>query len=217
MSAIAPGHVCPHCHAVAAVERSRRLRWRCAVCGGPVVPTEQGVARSQGELASLVRAQRAHAMAFGWRAGAIMLGLVAVLGIGFAMLLLFASHLAAGVIGGIALGAGMLAILLAGRARARDADASDALEDAWQKVAAEVLAARAGQTTAAQLARAMQTDEDHAQALLGKLSASGRVRVDVRDDAELAYRAEPSERAADADAADAEDAAAAAKPELRAR
>ena len=63
----------------------------------------------------------------------------------------------------------------------------------------------------ADLAKAMQTDEEHAQALLGRLSASGRVRVDVRDDAELSYTAENEA------VADAESEADAREQRLRAR
>jgi hypothetical protein len=69
-----------------------------------------------------------------------------------------------------------------------------------------VLTARGAEVTAAQLAAEMHTDEDHAQSLLGRLSAHGRVRVDVRDDAELAYRV---------DEADAGVEAAAARPRTR--
>ena len=70
---------CPHCGALARVEPSAALRWRCAVCGGPLVPTEGGVARSNGELASLVRVAAARAMALGWIAAAFVLGAIAVM------------------------------------------------------------------------------------------------------------------------------------------
>jgi hypothetical protein len=214
---------CPHCGALARIERSSgALRWRCGVCGGPIVPTEEGVARSDGELASLVRAQRARAMAVGWIAGAVVLGAVGVMGVGLALLLWLASHVVAGVLGVLAVCTGLLAAYFLRRARRRDTDARVAVDDAWELVAGEVLAARGGETTAAELAKAMQTDEDHAQSLLGRLSARGRVRVDVREDAELAYRAENA-AAGDGAAGDAAAADASAEddeaggPRLRAR
>jgi hypothetical protein len=79
------------------------------------------------------------------------------------------------------------------RSRARDREARGMLEEAWERVAAEVLCTRGNELTAAELARATRTDEGHAEALLSALSARGALRVDVRDDAELAYRVPESE------------------------
>jgi hypothetical protein len=42
--------------------------------------------------------------------------------------------------------------------------------------------------TAADLARCMKTDEPHAERLLSELSALGRARVAVSDEAQLSYR-----------------------------
>jgi hypothetical protein len=160
------------------------------VCGGPVVPTEEGVARAHGELASLVMAQRTRAMGLGWTAAAFVLGAMGVMGIGLAALLWLATHTAAMVVAVIAGIAGTLAAASARRARGRNVESRAAVERAWEVAAGEVMSAGGGQTTAAQLAKAMQTDEAHAQGLLARLSASGRVRVDVREDAELTYSAE---------------------------
>ena len=162
------------------------------MCGGPLVPTEEGVARAHGELASLVTAQRTRAMAVGWIAAAVVLGVMGVMGMGVAALVWLASHAAAIVLGAVAGVAGMLALASARRSRGRGAESRAAVERAWEIAAGEVVSARRGETTAPELAKAMLTDEDHAQALLASLSASGRVRVDVRDDAELAYTAEES-------------------------
>jgi hypothetical protein len=194
---------CPHCHAQASVERSAALHWRCGVCGGPIVPTDEGIARSNGELAQLVAAQRTRAMALGWTAAAVVLGAMAAMGLGLAGLVWLASHAVAIVVGAMAMGAMVLAVASARRAKTRGAESRSALEQAWGLVAGEVVRARPGETTAAELAKAMQTDEDHAQGLLTRLSTEGRVRVDVRDDAELAYRAEESavEATAEGDAA----------------
>ncbi|HEX3345041.1 MAG TPA: hypothetical protein VHS09_10745 [Polyangiaceae bacterium] len=192
---------CPHCGAVAHVEPSASLRWRCAVCGGPVVPTEGDVPRSDGELPHLVRSHRARAMALGWLAASFVLGSIAAMAAGVALLVGLASHLALGL---LVVVAGVSALLAAGslrRSRRRRAEARAELEQAWDRVAGEVLGARRVDTTAADLARVMRTTDAHAEGLLSRLSAHGRARVDVRDDAELAYRV------SDAPATEAPDAA----------
>jgi hypothetical protein len=179
---------CPHCGAVANVEPSASLRWRCAVCGGPLVPTEEGIPRSDGELPHLVRSHRARAMALGWLAAFFVLGSIAAMAVGVALLVWFASHAAAALLGLVGAGAATLAVVSLGRSRRRRAEARAELDHAWDRVAGEVLRARSGDTTAADLARIMSTKEDHAEGLLSRLSAQGGARVDVRDDAELAYR-----------------------------
>ena len=56
-------------------------------------------------------------------------------------------------------------------------------------MAGEVLRARAAaRRRRRDLAKTMRTDEHHAETMLARLSALGRARVEVRDDAELAYR-----------------------------
>jgi Flp pilus assembly protein TadB len=179
---------CPHCGALAAVEPSVALRWRCTVCGGPVVPTDDDVARSNGELADLVRSHRARAMALGWMAGALVLCAIALMALGVALLAWFASHVTALLLVAIAGAAATLALISGRRSKRRRDEAREQLDQAWEHVAGEVLAARGGDTTAADLARVMRTDVGQAETLLGRLSASGRARVDVREDADLAYR-----------------------------
>jgi hypothetical protein len=158
------------------------------VCGGPIVPTEGDVARSDGELPFLVRSHRARAMALGWLAAFFVLGAMAAMAVGVALLVALASHVAAGILGVVALVAVTLAVVSLRRSRARKGEARRELDQAWDHVASEVLGARRADTTAADLARIMKTDEAHAEGLLSRLSAHGRARVDVRDDAELAYR-----------------------------
>jgi hypothetical protein len=137
----------------------------------------------------LVRSHRARAMALGWLAGSFVLGSIAAMTVGVALLVGLASHLAAGVLGALALAAATLAVLSVQRWRRRRAEASAELDRAWDRVAGEVLAARKVDTTAADLARILRTDVEHAEGLLSRLSAGGRARVDVREhDAELAYR-----------------------------
>jgi hypothetical protein len=163
----------------------------------------EGIPRSGAELASLVTAARARAMAVGWLATASVLGAIGVMALGLALLVWLASHLAAGLLGAVAAGAIVLAVVTARRSRARGAEAADALDRAWVSVADEVLRGRRRDMTAAQLAEAMHTNEEHAQALLAQLSVGGRVRTAVRDDAELAYRVEDGEALADEEAEEA--------------
>jgi Flp pilus assembly protein TadB len=205
---------CPHCGAVAHVEPSASLRWRCAVCGGPLVPTEGDIARSDGELPHLVRSHRARAMALGWLAAFLVLGSIAAMAVGVALLVWFASHVAAAVLGVVALVASTLAVASLRRSRRQRAEAREQLDHAWDRVAGEVLGSRRGDTTAADLARIMSTKEEHAEGLLSRLSAHGGARVDVRDDAELAYRV--SDEGAVGGADDAESPGAAGR-RLRAR
>ena len=183
---------CPHCRGVTVVEPHGALRWVCGACGGPQVPADMpSLARSYAELPWLVRARRARAMALGWRAAGVMLALTAVLGLSVGALLFLVAlvaHVAGIVVGGfglVALGLGLAAFA---RARARDAEVRAELDEAWRRVAAEVVTAGAGAViTASELARIMRTDEGHAEKLLSALSVDNRVRVELGDDAELRY------------------------------
>jgi hypothetical protein len=182
---------CPHCRATAAIERSALLRWRCAVCGGPVVPSDGSFPRASGEIGDLVRAARTSAMSLGWAAAAVVLAgggfVMALLG----LLLWRAAHLPAMVLGVVAGASLALSFASTLRSRARRADSRAALDRAWTAVAGELLAARGKDVTASDLARALSTDEAAAEEILSALSAEGRVRVDVRDDAQLSYRSSP--------------------------
>jgi hypothetical protein len=185
---------CPHCGAVSRAERSALLVWRCGVCGGPVVPAEGLTKRDGGELASLVGAQRARAIGVGWLGATLVFGSIASMAVGLFLLVgLGAPVTPAVVLGALALAGIVLAVLSGRRAARANAEARAKLEDAWAHVAEEVMRVRVGEVTAKDLAKAMQTDETRAEKLLARLSAAGRVRVEVRDDADLAYRAE-SER-----------------------
>jgi len=118
---------CPHCHAQARLEPSAALRWRCGVCGGPIVPIDEGIARAHGELAPLVTAQRTRAMAVGWTAAAVVLGAIAAMGLGLAALLWLATHAGAIVVAIVAGVAGALAWRSRSRARSRGEESRAAL------------------------------------------------------------------------------------------
>lgn len=161
------------------------------MCAGPVVPTPPGLPRDAGELASLVGAQRAGAMRLGWIAATFVLGGIASMAIGLALLVGLAAHVASAVLIALAAGATVLALIAGRRASRAGQEARAKRDDAWVHVAEEVLRARAGEVTAKELATAMQTDAERAEMLLSRLSASGRTRVEVRDDAELAHQIAP--------------------------
>jgi type IV secretory pathway TrbD component len=205
---------CPHCRSHAAAEPSRSMRWICAVCGGPLVPTAAGETRSGAELANLVGAQRAGAIAVGWTAAAIVLGATAAMATGVGLLLWHASHAAGGAIAALGMVATTLAVFFSSRARRAGRARATRLESAWESVAGEILQSRGGALTATDLARALYTDETHAETLLSHLSAGGRARVAVTELADLSYQA--VERSAVAsDEADGADAGADARQRAR--
>lgn len=158
------------------------------MCAGPVVPTPPGLPRDAGEIGSLVAAQRAGGMRLGWIAVTFVLGAIASMAVGVALLVGLAAHTASAVLAALAIGATVLAVLAGRRAKRAGKEARAKRDEAWVHVAEEVLRARAGEVTAKELATAMQTDEARAEELLSRLSASGRTRVEVRDDAELAHQ-----------------------------
>lgn len=179
---------CPHCGAQSRPEPSALFVWKCGVCAGPLVPTPPGLPRDAGELASLVAAQRAGAMRLGWIGATFVLGGIASMAVGLALLVGLGAHAVPTVLVALAIAATVLAGLAGRRARRAGKEARARLEDAWVHVAEEVLRARAGEVTAKELATAMQTDAARAEGLLSRLSVSGKTRVEVRDDAELAHQ-----------------------------
>jgi len=187
--ALAPSP-CPHCRSLAPQLADPLLRWRCAVCGGPVVPAGPGMPRTHRELARLVTAQRLRAAALGWMVAAVAFAVAGVLAGALAALLVLGSSLGAGVLAAIAASCAIGSFWCRRRARRRRDDAAASLEEAWEQVAAEVLAAGRGLLTADEVARTMRTRLPHAESLLSRLSASGDARVLVGEDAELLYGAE---------------------------
>lgn len=70
-----PKSPCPHCQAVAGVEKSARLRYQCAICGGPRIPVDAPGAQA-GEPAdrALRTAQEARVRVRVRRIGAVLVG-----------------------------------------------------------------------------------------------------------------------------------------------
>jgi hypothetical protein len=174
---------CPHCRSQAGAEPSRTLRWICAVCGAPIVPSSAGEARSAAELADLVRAQRAGAMAMGWGAAAVALGSTAMMALVVAAIVLRVSHTAAAGLGALAALGALLVALCVSRSRAAARERTARLDAAWGIVAGELVRARGGAMTARELARTIGTDEGHAEALLAleeaeAVASSGHQRLE---------------------------------------
>ena len=189
---------CPHCGASARFDPSPALLFCCAVCGGPVVPCDAPRTHPDAELAHLVTAQRARAMALGWTAGALVLALSCVFVASIALLLLAVqARPSAAILAVVALGAAALGTVAGGRARAQRRRVRESLDLAWQRAAEDVLATRGARGLEVmrppELAAVLQTTEAHAERLLSVLSAEGRVRVHVGEDAELAYAAPAGE------------------------
>lgn len=190
---------CPHCHAVADVEPSGTLRWRCKACGGPRVPVEDAlVVRTGREIPLLERAQRARMRAAGFRAAA---GVVAGFGvISLLVSLLVMALVTPGVVGTIGtLVVTAVPFILAffawrrGRAHARELE--QLLDQAWTLVASDVLASVGDGLTAADLAKAMRLEEAQAEALLAELGATDFVHARVTDGGDVVYSSRPPERA----------------------
>jgi hypothetical protein len=190
---------CPHCGASARFDPNPALLFCCGVCGGPVIPCDAPRAHPDAELAHLVAAQRARAMALGWGAGALVLALSCVFVAAMAWLLVAVqAHASAAILAVVALGAAALGAVAGGRARTQRRRVRESLDLAWQRAAEDVLATRGARGLVqalrpSELAATLRTSEPHAERLLSALSAEGRIRVQVFDDAELAYAAPAGE------------------------
>lgn len=189
---------CPHCGAVADLEPSKVLRYRCKICGGPRVPSDDvSVTRSGGETPALERAQRAQRVAAAWRVGAGVVAGFGALSLLVALLVLIA--VTPGILG--TLGAlfavlvpFVLSWLLWRRGRAEAEKIGEALDEAWQRVAHEVIDAHRGELTATQLGKTMRTDAASAERLLARLGAHDAVRARVTDTGDVVYSSPAGER-----------------------
>jgi hypothetical protein len=158
------------------------------------VPCDAPRTHPDAELAHLVTAQRARAMDLGWSAGTLVFGLSCVFLAALALFLLAVqARPSAAILAAVALGAAALGAVAGGRARAQRRRVRESLDLAWQRAAEDVLATRGARLTPLELAAALRTTEAHAERVLSALSAVGRIRVHVGDDAELAYGATAEE------------------------
>ena len=210
------GNRCPHCRAVADVEPSDRLRYRCRICGGPRVPADApDVARSGREIRLLQQARRDDIRAALLRAGGV--ALFGSFGMSLLVTLFVLAVATPGVIGSVAALAACAVPLLLGvyvyrkGAAARSA-VKDSLDKAWLLVASDVVQGRAELPKADELAKILRIDEARAELLLAELSvndfvhariasepgAPDRVRISFDDETalEVPPETEPAEKKA---------------------
>lgn len=208
---------CPVCGAFARVDPDEAFRFVCAVCGSPRIPTK-AVPLPKESLLALREAAQAKRSAFAWRVAAWGLGIPAALSLALAAVLAPASLLASGLL--IACGVAM-AIFASRASRTATTGRKKlraAVDHAWEATALAVLDQRGKETTAADLAGALEISETDAEAMLASLSARSRVNVRVEDrSAELVYasevRPEAEAEAAETEAREADEDAARAKGE----
>jgi hypothetical protein len=192
------GFRCPHCRAVADVERLADGRQRCSACGGPRLLVGDGkIALSGAEREALRQARRA----------LLASGLWKTLGVGVGVFGAFALLAAIGVValtspgvilGTLALALSSLPLLFGFGAYRRGAQLGRERDQAWRKAelsaAKDLAQAGDGELTAATLARALGVDEAHAELLLAELSLEDQVARRVTDSGELAYSVRPRVR-----------------------
>ncbi len=166
---------CPHCQAVADVERSRALGFRCLVCGGPRVALDvQGVApsaRTSDALRSAGKEQTQHLMLsavgfalLGMGALALLVTTLAVLATSPSTLLTLAAYGASAV----PLLAGAFALARAATARAQR---TTALRDARVSALADVQAVT-GVLSAERVSAVMRVSPEAAELLLAEASVA---------------------------------------------
>lgn len=174
---------CPHCGGITRALPHDELRWVCGVCGGPLVPLDPGDELTLLAKDALREAHEARGAATAWRLVAWATGFGAALGLGLGAVLAWASLGAA--IGPAIAGAllAVLALRFAGRGAKRRESARAAWERAWAAEVDELLVG--GSLTPAEIARKVKVPESEIGAIVARLSAEDRVRVDVGDDAQL--------------------------------
>lgn len=189
-----PANHCPHCHAVADVERHSSLGFRCLVCGGPRVALDvQGVGLSERTNASLQRAgteQTKHLMFSAAGFSLVGMGLLAVLVTSLVVVSVAPSALLAAA----AYVASLVPVAVGAFALSRAADArklrSGALRSAQVSALADVQAVT-GVLTTARVSEVLRISGEQAEQLLAEASVASylneapapRVRVDATEPA----------------------------------
>jgi hypothetical protein len=186
---------CPLCGATASTSHDEELRFRCDVCGGPIVPSgASGVRRSGKEITALKRANDARKARTRYRSGAILaglglagvLGIMAILGV-LSMLIGFSSmYPVAGLVFAVPLAFAVLWSLA--RARDEGKKIGPALDAAWLVAATDVVQQSRGEITPRTLAEALRIEEGQAEELLALLDASDIVRGSVGASGALTYQ-----------------------------
>ncbi len=179
---------CPHCGALARVDKDDDLRWVCGVCGGPRVPAKVKIGEDGN--AALRDAAKSRRSASGWRVASWALGFGAAMALVAAIVVGFGSVLVGG---GLVLAGVLMAIVSATFSRsARSARlrARADVDRAWEHAIGALLEAGTTNATAKSIAKTLGVTEAEVEVALSTLSAQGRTRVDIGNDADLVYRAE---------------------------
>lgn len=174
-----PAFFCPYCRIEVDLDPSSTLRFVCTICGRARVPLDDSsIERSFAELPDLQRANKARLLRPVFRLLSWMLAgsaaLVVLLSAALAFLVgdapVFVEVVTIFVTVGVAL-ALILAMFFAHHARRCTAELTNALDDAWLKVAMEFARAQ-HPIDVTTLARAMRLDEEAASKLWSKLPVS---------------------------------------------
>lgn len=175
---------CPHCQAVARIEKKGPGEWVCAVCGGPRTPGGLGGKPARTALAA---EKEARGRATKQRAATWVWGVVATL-VTLAVALAWPAALVAKVVAlAFALAPALFAVRSASRVSGSAKEAAEAHERALLAAAQSLVAAKAEGVTAAELAERLELPEERADALLTQLAVHEKTRIDVGDDAEIRY------------------------------
>ncbi len=180
---------CPQCRCESVSLPHARLVWVCGICGAPRIPVDlDGDAKAKAALAepspderrALLEAHRAAALAAFSGGGVVALVLTTIIPSFFAFLL--SGHLALqAILGALAGGLLVLALVLHGRGKKARALIRERLQSAWTAAAGRVVEAKAGAITAQDLAGIVHTEPERAESLLVALSATDQVRIAAGD------------------------------------
>jgi ribosomal protein S27AE len=176
---------CPHCGGITRALPHDDLRWVCGACGGPRIPLDPGDELTERGVEALREANAARSAAVAYRLVSWACGFGALLGIGFGAVLAAYSLMAAlgpAIVGALLV---VLAIRFGSRSSERGKVARAAWERAWDAEVDDMLSEGTTSLTPSQIARKVKVPESEIEAIVARLSAEDRVRVDVGDDARL--------------------------------
>jgi hypothetical protein len=183
---------CPHCRAIADLEKCDVLRFACTICGSPRIPMDDTlVVRSNAEMDLLRQAGRARTAGSVWRTGAAVLGSFGVLGIVVLSLVIAIAH--PGTLAMMAAAAIAAAPLVAAamgwkHGTIRTEEAVSTVGQAWEKVVAELAHAHGGEIDAAIVANAMRIDQPQADRILAAMSAKNLLAGSISPEGALGFR-----------------------------
>lgn len=183
---------CPHCHAIADLEPSKRLRFLCKVCGKPRVPNEDPSMEHIGhpEIEALRSAGSHASAATAWLVSAIVAACLAVFSsLALALVITLAAN---ALLGAAALGTAAIplafALLAAQKSRSRRSSSARFLEQAWGQVALECARLRQGAIDARTFSLMTRITPAEAEQILARVSAQSRLAGHVIQDGTLRYR-----------------------------